>query len=126
MKDKRRAKDKRARDNEESEKEEKENKASDAAIAELAQRAVIAYNSTRELCERVIGKTAFAADALPEQMVDSTLKAKGCLDKYKHLDIDGKKALLQFMGDTAITTKQPVHVIATDSGSDNSISVIEI
>lgn len=72
----------------------------------------------RDLCERAIGKTAFATDAMPEQMFDETLRAKGV--EVKGLTPEAKIALIKYIGDTAQTVqKQAPRAIITDSADDD-------
>jgi len=84
---------------------------------------IIAYNKAKELCERVIGKTTFAVDSTPEQMLDATLKAKNV--DYGNIGIEAKTVLLQYIADSK-SVKKEVHIIATDSKNNDNFKLINI
>lgn len=112
-------KDKKSRDEEPE--EEKEAMTGDS-VAAIVQAKITEYNEARELCERVLGKTKFAADSNPESMFDATLKAKNV--DVKGLSLDAKKALLQYIGDSKPAVKKSVPVIK-DNAADN-FNVIDL
>lgn len=123
MKDKKKGKDKKCKDKD----PDAELKAEDTAklIQDSVNNAVIAHIKTKELCEKVIGKSAFGADAMPEEMINKTLKAKNiAVDGYS---LETKTALLQYIADTQVKqTKTVKHTFASDSTNKCDYSIIEI
>lgn len=124
------AKDKKAKDEkdddlvedneEEPEKEKEKKKAEDSMsikqqIADAVSQQLKLYRETQELCEKVIGKTRFAVDATPEQMIDNTLRAKNI--NYENYGLETKKALLQYIADTSAKEKQVKKTVYTQDSS---------
>jgi|GEM_PF-6567678 hypothetical protein len=102
---------------------------SDADVQEIVKKQLAEQltniNKARDICERAIGKTSFAADATPESMYDETLKAL----KIDHTGyaIDTKYALLKQYADTkaAVVTAKHVPLFVADSANDG-FKAIEI
>lgn len=110
-------KDKKGKDKKIRDEEPEEEKAMTGdSVAAIVQAKITEYNEARDLCERVLGKTKFAADSNPESMFDATLKAKNV--DVKGLSLDAKKALLQYIGDSKPAVKKSAPVIK-DNAADN-------
>jgi hypothetical protein len=127
-KDKKRGKDKKGKDEESESKEKEKSNAEDTAklIRDSVNNIVMAHLKTKELCEKVIGKSTFGADSTPEQMINSTLAAKGY--DHKDLGLEAKTAILQYMADTkakeVIATKHTFR--AADSSGKSDLELINL
>lgn len=76
----------------------------------LVAKAIAEHLSARELCEKVVGKVNFGADALPAQMYKETLKMKGVTTEHS---ASTAKALLEYMSTQKETSNHQSR--ATDS-----------
>lgn len=128
MKDKKKAKDKKKmkdkkKGKDEEECVEKKEMAGDS-VEELVKKQLTAYNIAKDICEKAIGKTTFAADAMPEQMYNATLKALNI--KCDGYSMDTKAALIQYISDSKAASKQQKQVIVADSQIGNDINIIEL
>jgi hypothetical protein len=119
------AKDKKAKDNEEEEKESKA-EAKDSAYAidsahieQLISQHMRNYTEAKDLCEKVIGKTRFAADAQPEAMFDAVLQTKNIASR--DMSLETKRALLQYMADqpSMAVRSNVVNNYAADNKADS-------